>query len=273
MTAAARLDFGAPALQRELAAVWPGLQVEVAASVDSTNTRLNERLNAGDLAGDLAPRLLVAVEQTAGRGRMGRAWHARPGASLTFSLALPLHPPAWSGLSLAVGVALAEALDPAGTCIGLKWPNDLWRLDAPGRGRKLGGVLVETVGPAARRFAIVGVGLNLQPLDAPDVDTGVACVSEFAPALSDAPAALRRVAPALAVALQRFGAEGFAPFAAGFRARDLLFGQALTTSAGDSGLGDGIAGDGALRLRRGSEVLTIVSGEVSVRPRAEQQRP
>jgi BirA family biotin operon repressor/biotin-[acetyl-CoA-carboxylase] ligase len=147
-------------LRRQLAPLLPGLSVEVLAQADSTNTRLLERART-----EAEPCLLVAEAQTAGRGRQGRAWTSAPGASLTFSLALPLAPADWSGLSLAVGVALADALEspagrPAETLrIGLKWPNDLWLLDPPqdgagvaGRsiGRKLGGVLIETVASGGR---------------------------------------------------------------------------------------------------------------------------
>ena len=116
----------------------------------------------------MQPCLLVAEEQTRGRGRLGRGWIASAGASLTFSLALPLAPEEWSGLSLAVGLALAEALDPmvqpgAPPRIGLKWPNDLWLVDGPGRGRKLGGILIETVSVGHRRMCVLGVGLNVLP--------------------------------------------------------------------------------------------------------------
>ena len=82
---------------------------------------------SGRRHGLLAPCLLVAERQTAGRGRHGRPWRSTPGASLTFSLAWPLTRADLSGLSLAVGVALADALDATATPrIGLKWPNDLW---------------------------------------------------------------------------------------------------------------------------------------------------
>ena len=64
-------------------------------------------------AGRTEPVLLVAEQQTAGRGRLGRGWHSGAGDSLTFSLGLPLAPADWSGLSLAVGVSLAESLHPA----------------------------------------------------------------------------------------------------------------------------------------------------------------
>jgi BirA family biotin operon repressor/biotin-[acetyl-CoA-carboxylase] ligase len=121
----------------------PGLSVEVLAEVDSTNTRLLERARQGDTAACL----LVAERQHAGRGRQGRAWQSAPGASLTFSLGLPLSPQRWGGLSLAVGVALAEALHPL---LRIKWPNDLWTLDDHGApAGKLGGILIETQGQAA----------------------------------------------------------------------------------------------------------------------------
>ena len=83
----------------------------------------------GRRAGDTQPCLLVAEQQTRGRGRWGAQLAVDAGASLTCSLALPFTPPDWSGLSLAIGVALAEALDPDGVRaaphVALKWPNDL----------------------------------------------------------------------------------------------------------------------------------------------------
>jgi BirA family biotin operon repressor/biotin-[acetyl-CoA-carboxylase] ligase len=86
--------------------VLPGFTVEVLPEIDSTNTELMRRARTGQTE----PVLLVAERQTAGRGRLGRPWASDVGASLTFSLGLPLAPTDWSGLSLAVGVALAESL-------------------------------------------------------------------------------------------------------------------------------------------------------------------
>ena len=178
MTDELRERWGLQVLQQDLQRVEPGLTLEVVESLASTNTALLERAAAARAAssvsasvsasvpapasagGDQRPTwtscLLVAQEQTQGRGRQGRTWHAQPGSSLTFSLGLSLAPQDWSGLSLAVGVALADALDPDGDRttgaqaaaprILLKWPNDLWLRDgqAAGGGRKLGGVLIET---------------------------------------------------------------------------------------------------------------------------------
>lgn len=301
MTAGRHLHWGAQELWRALRPVLGDPSIEVLASVDSTNTRLIElarrssgrnapvttpgQLDAPGVAAeppapygrrhaDTSPCLLVAEQQTSGRGRQGRSWVSSAGRSLTFSLGLPLDPPEWGGLSLAVGAALADALDPPqpGTPprIGLKWPNDLWLVDSPGRGRKLGGVLIETVAVGARRMAVVGVGINVLPLETPaGFDTGYACLSEL-DAQATAPGALHRIAVPLAEALKRFEAEGLAPFVAAWRRRDLLQGQVVRTGPPDvvEGVAEGIDERGALRVRSG-ELHRVVSGEVSVRAAGE----
>jgi len=299
MSDSRHLHWGAESLWQELDPVLPGLSVEIVASADSTNSRLLERAqrSSGRRSGpvttpgqldnlpqpangatpygrrqdDTRPCLLVAEQQHGGRGRQGRVWHSTAGLSLTFSLALAMRPPSWSGLSLAVGVALADAIDPpAGDApprVGLKWPNDLWLMDSAGRGRKLGGVLIETVAVGEQRMTVVGVGLNVMPLASDAVlSSGFACLRELWPEL-DAPQALRRVALPLARALQRFEAEAFAAFAADYRRRDLLLGRNVTTTfpGVPEGVAEGIDDSGALRVRAGA-VHALVSGEVSVRP-------
>jgi BirA family biotin operon repressor/biotin-[acetyl-CoA-carboxylase] ligase len=276
--AAPRWD--AEALWLALQPLLPGLSVEVVASCPSTNTVLLERARraastAGD-AGDRRPCLLVAEHQSHGRGRLGRQWQSSPGASLTFSLALPLQPADWSGLSLAVGVALADALDPAegGTPrIALKWPNDLWLRDGPGAGRKLGGVLIETVPMDDRRVAVVGVGLNVQPQSLDGLGSGYASLHEL-DAGATAPAALHRVVEPLVRALLAFERHGFAPLAPAFAARDLLLGQPVTTTQPGlpEGIAAGVAPDGALLLNAGGLQHRLTSGEVSVRPQPTDAR-
>jgi BirA family transcriptional regulator, biotin operon repressor / biotin---[acetyl-CoA-carboxylase] ligase len=300
--------WSAEALWQQLEPLLPGLSVEVVARTDSTSTRLLERARAtsgrrdgpitrpgaldaipephtphGRRQGDTSPCLLVAELQTSGRGRLGRNWQASPGASLTFSLSLPLAPADWSGLSLAVGVALAEALEPqAGGLadassqpprIGLKWPNDLWLMDAPGRGRKLGGVLIETVAVGQRRLCVVGVGLNVLPQPTHDLSSGYACLQEIDP-LATAPRAMAALALPLVVSLLRFEREGLAPFAAAFARRDLLIGQPVSTTLAEvpEGVAEGVDERGALRVRAGS-LHALVSGEVSVRLKAAPPAP
>lgn len=266
MTPAPTLDWPVESLQAALQALRPGLVVEVRAEDASTNATLLAR--ARGAPGEPSACLLVAEHQTAGRGRMGRTWHAARGDSLTFSLALPYAPRDWAGLSLAVGVALADALDPAGA-VGLKWPNDLWLRDAhPGVGRKLGGVLIETVAAPPGRVCVVGVGLNVRARGYAGLETGLACLQELDPAAS-APAALQRVAPALLGALLRFEHDGFGAFAAGFARRDLLAGRMVTTTQSGlpAGRALGVDDDGALRvLDEAGQMHRVSSGEVSIRP-------
>lgn len=247
---------------------WPDFSVEVLPSIDSTNTELMRRARAGDRS----PTLLVALEQSAGRGRRGKQWHSRPGGSLTFSLGLPYRPANWSGLSLAVGVSLAESLHPE---VRLKWPNDLWW-----RGRKLGGILIEAASLGERRHAVIGVGLNVELPELPawspvPVDEAAAlalppvppaALQELAPG-RDAGQWLAAVIPTLVRDLLEFERAGFAAFAARFAARDALAGLELRLSDGQQGQAAGVGPDGALRLRTGAGLVDITSAEVSVRPR------
>jgi BirA family biotin operon repressor/biotin-[acetyl-CoA-carboxylase] ligase len=285
------LSWGTEALWQQLVPLLPGLSIEVVHSTRSTNTALLERARAVPDSGpgaldpivrasvesgafgrrrvDLQPCLLVAEHQTAGRGRLGRAWQSAPGASLTFSLALPLAMADWSGLSLAVGIALAEALDDAPGAeprIGLKWPNDLWLLGQPDSARKLGGILIETVAAGSQHLAIIGVGLNVLRFAPVEANTGFGPLQEL-DATASAPTVLARVALPLVRAVQRFEREGFAAFAERFAARDVLFGRAVTTTLAEvpRGIARGVTSRGELRVETDAGVVNIASGEVSVR--------
>lgn len=148
-----------PPLEPGTAPLTDGWRVEVVATSTSTNADVAERFAAGEQPG----LVLVAEDQTQGRGRLGRDWVTPPRASLTVSfLVVPpaeVPPASWSWLPLLTGVAAADAVRRvAGVEVGLKWPNDLLDPD----GLKLGGILLERVeapggGPAA---AVVGIGLN-----------------------------------------------------------------------------------------------------------------
>ncbi|MBK6865920.1 MAG: biotin--[acetyl-CoA-carboxylase] ligase [Ideonella sp.] len=285
------LQWGARALWTQLQPLLPGLAVEVVRTSASTNSDLLARARivvpargtesgahaaiAGRRQADTQPCLLVAEHQLAGRGRLGRAWKSAPGASLTFSLALPLAPRDWSGLSLAVGVALAEALQALATAasprVALKWPNDLWLQAGPAAsGRKIGGVLIETLAAGTRRLAVIGVGINIAPLAAPfpaDLAGQTGCLQEIAPQAT-APATLAHIAPPLVQALQTFEREGFAAFAERFAALDALRGEPVVTSDArcPAGTARGVDGQGGLRIETADGMHVIHSGEVSVRP-------
>jgi len=242
----------------------PGFEVEWLPQIDSTNSELMRRARAGRLA----PVLLVAGQQSAGRGRLGRQWFSEAGAdanpvgdgSLTFSLGLPLAPLNWSGLSLAVGVSVVQSLHPA---LRLKWPNDVWLHD-----RKLAGILIETANlpeTPATRYAVVGVGINLKARAATGLRTAPAWLGEVLPGI-DAAAALLRMAAPLVQALMAFEQRGFAPLQSRFNQLDALGGLAVSLSDGTQGVAQGVDGLGALLVHTAHGLKKIISSEVSLRP-------
>lgn len=261
------LNWDAETLWQTLAPSEPGFSIEIVPECCSTNSVLLERsrrLGAGQ-----PPALLVAERQSAGRGRLGRQWWSdAPGSALTFSLALALTPRDWSGLSIAVGLAVAEALDAAGALIGLKWPNDLWLRHED---RKLGGILIETSPlPDARtpetRLAVIGIGLNIaaEPPSGGSYATGYVGLQTLDPRW-DAPAVLQRVVPVLLRRVRQFEAAGLAPLQPAYTTRDVLAGR--NVRAGEqTGRAEGIDTHGNLQLRTDAGPVAIASGEVSVRP-------
>ncbi len=259
---------------------WPGLSVEVAAELGSTNTRA---LQLGREGAD-APCVVVAWRQTAGRGRAGRAWHAQPGQTLTMSLALPVAldqvPGGGSALSLAVGLSVAHALTPllptSAPQIGLKWPNDLWVND-----HKLGGILIEAIQapglPAGQRWVVIGIGLNLSRTP-PEWQAERTDLLHLGASVSPGQA-MAAIVPPLLQACEAFERQGFAPLVERYHARDVLIGrqvqlwrqpaaQAAQGTPDAQGCAQGVGPDGALLIQ--GEEGTLVSwhlGEVSVRPR------
>jgi BirA family biotin operon repressor/biotin-[acetyl-CoA-carboxylase] ligase len=203
------------------------------------------------------PILLIAERQTAGRGRLGRAWHGEVGHALTFSLGLPYQPHNWSGLSLAVGLSLAESLGPD---IQLKWPNDLWRQQ-----RKLGGILIEAASQGGQSYAVIGIGLNIHMPPSNELRTPAAAISEFWQGAS-APLVLERITQPLLKTLKEFETQGFAPCQQRFNARDALRGLQVRSSDAIEGLCEGVDSQGALQILTRHGRQTINSSEVSVRP-------
>lgn len=256
------LQWPAEALWQAIEPLLPGFSVEILPEVASTNTELMRRARLGRAD----PLLLVAERQTAGRGRLGRTWSShgvgqapQPHASLTFSLGLPLAPSDWSGLSLAVGLAVADSLHPD---VQLKWPNDLWVA-----GRKLGGILIETVAVSDVRYAVIGIGLNIsQPVDQ-DLRTPPAGLCELLPEVNAAQA-LERIGLPLVQTVLRFAAEGFGPLRNAYQARDLLLGRDVVCTDGTEGVTRGVDESGALQVHTAHGLKKISSAEVSVRPAA-----
>ena len=149
-------EFSAKVIGRALTTRRLGRPILFYTRTGSTNTVAREQAEAGAPEG----LLVVADEQTAGRGRLDRSWWAPPGSSLLFSLLLrpPLPPGQAAQLTMCLGLAAAEGVEEVtGLRPALKWPNDLL-LD----GRKLAGILAE-LGTAGDRleYAVLGLGLNV----------------------------------------------------------------------------------------------------------------
>ena len=239
-------------------------------TIDSTNTRLlqwSARQNRHRVA-------LVADVQTAGRGQRGRQWHSAPGASLLCSVAWQFsrHCPL-DGLSLAVGVMVAEALDHgvAGSereRLRLKWPNDLL-IDET---HKLGGILIETVASAGgTRTAVIGIGVNVRTpvVGSSDMALPTVGLDVWSGAINHRDEVLNRVLTALDVGLETFARVGFSGFQARWWARCAYAAHRVTARLPDgemiAGTMQSITDRGALVIESERGLHTLVSGEVSLR--------
>jgi len=249
-----------------LGAHAPRFRLDLLDACASTSTLLLERAREGAPAGSV-----IACEwQSAGRGRRGNTWQSGLGGNLTFSLLWRFAQGAagLSGLSLAVGVAVARGLESAGIAgVQLKWPNDLLHA-----GRKLGGILIEVHADSPGATAtVIGIGINLRlPAVLRDAIaqavTDVASISRRVPRRNEIIAAtLAELAPALDL----FSAQGFAPLREEWTARHAHQGKAVALSSGDgnaiAGRAVGVADDGALLLETARGVERFVSGELSLR--------
>ncbi|KAF1694614.1 bifunctional biotin--[acetyl-CoA-carboxylase] ligase/biotin operon repressor BirA [Pseudoxanthomonas koreensis] len=241
--------------------------LEVAWTLDSTNSELLRRPPPAGSA------VLLAERQTAGRGRMGRAWTSPLGAQVSLSVRRGFDGglARLGGLSLVAGVAVAEALRALGFGqVGLKWPNDLVAGD-----RKLAGLLVEGGGEhAGPVHAVVGLGLNVRlptaaaaAIDQPWIDLAqLAGAAALPPRNAIAAAVLAHLLPAL----DAFDREGLAPFLPRYAVLDALAGRPLRVLSGAAvieGEAAGLASDGGLRVATASGERIFHAGEVSVRAR------
>lgn len=238
---------------------WGVPLVEAYACIDSTSRRAAELARSG-----CRPyTVVVADEQSAGRGRRGDAWSSPRGCGLWMSVVLP---PSVSGklphLPLVIGLATAEAIEgeaPA-TEVRVKWPNDLWV-----RGRKVAGILCESSGGVL----VAGIGVNVRtPKGGFPTE-----LEEIATSLEQGGAdSVRRgrLAAGVLAAIKRY-LEGdvtmlCGPALADLARRDALAGRAIDTEQWGAGIARGIAEDGTLILERadGSRV-PVVAGSVRLR--------
>ena len=237
--------------------------LRVVAVIDSTNAAL--RAQAAHLA---SGSLLLAEAQTAGRGRRGRSWASPFAAGFLGSLF-------WrfergladlGGLSLAVGIALAEAWRGHGLDVQVKWPNDLW-ID----GRKLAGLLIEAGGEFhGPSHVVVGLGLNIALPDAvrERLDQPVTDLATHLPAPMSRHAAVAVCIDALVAALVEFERAGLAPFVSRWAAVDALADRAVSVHEAHAvwtGVARGIDDRGRLRVEVDGALRGVDAGEISIR--------
>jgi len=260
-------QLSAAAITAHCATSATHVAIETVAETGSTNADLLARVDTLD-----GPVLRIADNQTAGRGRAGRAWLSQPGAALMFSLAWrfkgPLHK--MSGLPMAVGVALAETIAALGVPVQIKWPNDLLR-----DGKKLAGILVET--QAAKRdsdgdgavWAVIGVGLNLIMPD--ELEAAIGREVAAAPWLAkmDRNQLMAALLSRLAAVLAEFDDTGFAPFTERWNTLHAWQGQEVVLLDNGAVLQQGVAAGvdaiGRLMLDTAQGRVEVLSGDVSLR--------
>ncbi len=236
-------------------------RVEYHATLGSTQDRAHELARAGD-AGEL-PLLIVAEEQTSGRGRGANRWWTGRGS---LALSLLFDPADWDvsrnplpERSLAVGVAIVDTLAPwlAEQRVGLHWPNDVFVA-----GKKIAGVLIDVL-PDGRHVVGIGLNVNNSLAEAPDDVRGAGgeSVRVGRPHAGSHGVAVDAFGP---TAIRRAGVGRRAEvFGQRFNALCLQSGQPLTVEAGSqrtTGICAGIAADGALLLDTPEGTRRIYSG-------------
>lgn len=238
-------------------------------SIGSTNTEAARQAALGAPEG----LCVIAREQTAGRGRQGRSWISPAGAGLYFSILLRsrVNPREWPIITMMAALAVSDALRKAcGLATDIKWPNDVLA-----GGRKVCGILGETVETPQGHAVVIGVGINLTAYAYPAELRDIAIsVEELTGKSPDA----EPVVNALVVAIgERYaileGPGGIeSTLAAWTAASSYASGKLVNAVLGDrtvSGETRGLASDGALRIETAAgEIVTIRAGDVvALRPR------
>lgn len=253
-------------LKTRLAEQAGRFDVDALEECDSTNSELMRRAERGAPAGSV----VVADRQSAGRGRRGRNWLSAPESSLTFSLLWRFTGPIsrLSGLSLAVGVGLARALESLGAeGIGLKWPNDLLLCDGDQQA-KLAGILVELSSDRRGTQAIIGIGLNLLPPQE-ELPQPAAGLSQACRCLPERHVVLAAILRELAGVLETAAVDGFAGLKTDWQQRHVWQNQnvQILDEGAIQSLGRclGVDAEGALLLETAAGIERIFSGDVSLR--------
>jgi len=244
---------------------WLGRAWKHLATCSSTNDEAAAWARAGAPAGAV----VTADAQTQGRGRQRRPWHSPPGDSLYLSTVLrpSLDPALLPPITLAAGVATAEAIARFGVVPQLKWPNDLLVAAADGT-RKVAGILTEMSSSGRKvEHLIVGVGVNLNATNFPDELRPIASSLRL---VGGAPVDRAGFAAVLCERLEdwlnQFSDGGSAVVVAGWKRFATFFGRRVQVRAGATlltGVAEDLAPDGALLVRTDEGVVQrVIAGEL-----------
>jgi len=241
--------------------------INIFQTIDSTNTYARELAEKNSVSG----LVILAEQQTGGRGRRGKSWVSPFAANIYLSIVWDFEQgaEALEGLSLAVGVAVRRALIAHGVQgVKLKWPNDIYVEQ-----KKLGGILLEMIGdPAGHCSVVIGVGLNVSmpvsQASAIDQDW-----TDVATELQDKLPARNKLAAELISEilplLSTFQEQGFAAYRDEWQAADAFYGQPAVISTpkqSTAGIVKGVGINGALRLELDSgNIESFIGGELSLR--------
>lgn len=234
--------------------------------VDSTNAEAQRLASAKAIL----PVLVLAEQQTSGRGRRGRGWVSPFAENLYYSLALRVDGSAQylEGASLAVGLAVVRALQECGLAtVGLKWPNDVLAA-----GKKIAGILLELTGdPADICHVVIGIGINVNmTASRNEIDQPWTSLALELGGLCDRTALTAALNRHLAAYLERQLAAGFGSLRGEWEAHHLWQNQDVVLSAGANrlhGVAVGVDERGALRLQTSSGEQHYSGGELSLRLR------
>ncbi|MFB9145129.1 biotin--[acetyl-CoA-carboxylase] ligase [Halomonas alkalicola] len=256
-------------LSRESRGLLTRLFVEE--TLPSSNAFLRERFDQGAGHGEVC----LVEQQSAGRGRRGRPWNTPWGQSLMLSLGWRVDSgvTALEGLSLAIGVVLAQALERHGAAPRLKWPNDVLLEQPDGGFGKLAGILVEVTGDTAGPCEVViGMGINvgLPAAFRAGLDQPAAAVHDQAPGVSRNELAVELIEALLSL-MAGFEAQGFPAWQAAWNERHAFADHEVDILRGErreAAVAEGVDGSGNLLVRREGRLERLAGGEISVRARS-----
>jgi BirA family transcriptional regulator, biotin operon repressor / biotin---[acetyl-CoA-carboxylase] ligase len=229
----------------------------------------NDEVTARALAGAEEGLLVVAGEQTAGRGRRGRVWQSPADLNLTFSMLLRPALPAQlaAPVTLVAGAALAAALVERGFSPRLKWPNDVL-LDTAAGPRKVAGILTEMASEAGRvRHVVLGVGINVNTQAFPDdlaTRATSLCLARGQP--EDRGEVLAAFVNAFEPIYDDFVAHGPSAALAKWNDHAVLGRLCSVDHEGQpiQGVAEGVDASGALRIRTAAgHLISVHAGEVN----------